>query len=113
MRISRIHWPIRLLASVASMISVAVLLIGLAHPGRAEPPNPVCWSCYVDVQPVFPCQNLKGEDCTMKGCFGGNGQCRIGCRPGMMYLGEDCANVGCGWTQTFCFNFDCYCDDWE
>jgi hypothetical protein len=31
----------------------------------------------------------------------------------MLYMGDSCANVGCGWTQWTCPNWDCYCDDWE
>jgi len=113
MRMTRIHWPIRLLACVASMISVAVLLIGLAHHGRAEPPDPPCSSCYVALVLTNECVDIYGRNCNMYGCYGGGGVCYRGCLLGMTYMGEDCANVGCGWTQSRCVNWDCYCPDWE
>ncbi|GIU78333.1 MAG: hypothetical protein KatS3mg005_1571 [Bryobacteraceae bacterium] len=112
MNVIEIQRPIRLLAFVVPVISMAGLLVGLARPGRAEPPYPPCQSCYVELRDTVKCKGPYNMDCTMSGCYGGSGHCRSGCLAGMTYLGEHCANVGCGWTQSSCANWDCYCDDW-
>lgn len=114
MELSRKSLLLHSCCPVLVVLGAAVILVGLRDPILADPwPPPLCWSCYVELQLTYDCESPQGSSCNMYGCFGGSGQCRAGCVREMMSNGEECANIGCGWTQAACANMDCNCFDWE
>lgn len=61
----------------AAFLCAASALLIRAGKSEFEPPYPPCSSCYVQLERVYECSGLEGQNCDMYGCFGGSRGCAI------------------------------------